>query len=385
VLDHPCLEWPGRIAGVRVVVGGAVVRDGRVLGTRRTRPPETAGRWELPGGKVDAAESPEEALVRELREELGCTVRPTGRLEGEQPVGTDHVLRVLVAELVDGEPVPGEHDMVRWLAPEELDDLDWLEPDRPFLVELRDLLLDGLTLEGGNVGGAVRIGRTVRRPAGPWTPAVHALLDHVRAKGLTAVPRVHGTDARGREVLSFLPGRIVDVDDELLTDGQLRAAAGWLRDLHDATSDADVAGPWRWFEVPSPTVLGHNDVAPYNLCFEGDTLVGVFDWDLAGPTTPVLDLAQLAWTGVPLYRERDAAEAARRLTVMTDAYGGPAPREVLHAVVDLKRIGCAGIRRWIADGDPAGAAQAAVGEPERTEAAVAELAARIPAIEQHLR
>jgi 8-oxo-dGTP diphosphatase len=369
---------------VQVVVGGAVVRDGRVLATRRTQPPETAGRWELPGGKVDAGESAEEALVRELREELACTVRPTGRLAGDQPVGTDHVLQVLLAELVDGEPVPGEHDMVRWLAPEELDDLDWLEPDRPFLAELRTLLLDGLTLEGGNVGGAVRIGRTVRRPTGPWSAAVHGLLDHVHARGLAAVPRVHGTDTRGREVLSYLPGRIVDVDDELLTDGQLLAAARWLRDLHRATADADPAGPWRWFEVPAPTVLGHNDVAPYNLCFEGDALVGVFDWDLAGPTTPALDLAQLAWAGVPLFRERPAAEVARRLTLMTDAYAGPGARDVLHAVVELKRIGCDGIRRWIADGDPAGAAQAAVGEPGRTEEAVAALAARIPAIERHL-
>jgi len=369
---------------VRVVVGGAVVRDGRVLATRRTRPPETVGRWELPGGKVDAGESVERALVRELREELGCTVRPTRRLDGEQPVGTGHVLQVLVAELVDGEPVPGEHDMVRWLAPEELDDLDWLEPDRPFLVELRDRLLDGWTLEGGNVGGAVRIGRTVRRPTGPWTPAVHALLEHVQVKGLKAVPRVHGTDDRGREVLSYLPGRIVDVDAELLTDGQLLAATRWLHDLHDATADAEVAGPWRWFEVPAPTVLGHNDVAPYNLCFEGDALVGVFDWDLAGPTTPSLDLAQLAWTGVPLFREQPPAEVARRLTLMVEAYDGPAARDLLRAVVDLKRIGCAGIRRWIADGDPAGAAQAAVGEPERTEQAVAELEARLPAIEQHL-
>ena len=54
-----------------VVVAAAIVRDGRVLAARRTQPANVAGRWELPGGKVDPGETPEQALVRELREELG--------------------------------------------------------------------------------------------------------------------------------------------------------------------------------------------------------------------------------------------------------------------------------------------------------------------------
>jgi mutator protein MutT len=368
-----------------VVVGGAVVRDGRVLACRRTRPADAAGRWELPGGKVEAGEEPAAALTRELREELGCTVRVTERLAGSQRVGDDLQLHAWFAELVDGEPVPHEHDAVRWLGPEELDDVDWLDADRPFLTELRERLLDGQPLVGGNVGGAVRIGRTVRRGTGPWTPAVHRLLAHVRQRGLDAVPEVLGTDDRGREVLTYLPGRIVDVDRDLLTDEQLTAVARWLRRLHDATTDADSAGPWRWFDVPAPTVLGHNDVAPYNLCFEGDVLTGVFDWDLAGPTTPAFELAHLAWTGVPLYRERPADEVAGRLRLLTDAYGGPSAVEVLHAVVELKRIGIAGIRAWIDAGDPAGDAQAAVGEPRRTDEALAAFEGRLPGLVALLR
>ena len=73
---------------------------------------------------------------------------------------------MLRAELVAGDPTPHEHDALRWLGPEELDDVAWLAPDLPFLTELRDLLLDGRPLEGGNTGGAVRIGATVRRPTG---------------------------------------------------------------------------------------------------------------------------------------------------------------------------------------------------------------------------
>jgi Ser/Thr protein kinase RdoA (MazF antagonist) len=176
----------------------------------------------------------------------------------------------------------------------------------------------------------------------------------------------------------------VDVDGELLSDAQLVAASRWARGLHEAVADLDASGPWRFFAVEHATVVGHNDLAPYNLCFEGDRLVGVFDWDLAGPTTPLLELAQLAWTGVPLFRPLPDPEAARRLRLVADAYGGVDPRELLHAVPVLKDIGVAGIRTWIAGGDPAGTAQAAVGEPERTERAVARLRQRIPDLEREL-
>jgi hypothetical protein len=57
-------------------------------------------------------------------------------------------------------------------------------------------------LEGGNVGGAVRVRDTVRRSAGPWTPAVHALLAHLADKGFTGAPRPLGFDEQGREVLT---------------------------------------------------------------------------------------------------------------------------------------------------------------------------------------
>ena len=367
-----------------LVVGAAVVRHGRVRATRRTNPPVAAGQWEFPGGKVEPGERPEDAAVREIREELGCEVRVTGMLAGAQVVKPGYTLRVAVAELTGGEPVPHEHDALRWLGPEELDQVPWLAPDLPFLPELRELLLDGRRLEGGNVGGAVRIGRTVRRPTGPWTPAVHRVLRHVRAVGLDAVPEVLGTDARGREILTYLPGTIVDVDADLMTDGQLVATARWLHRLHQAMDGTQIDGPWRWFDIPGATVLGHNDIAPYNLCFEGDALAGVFDWDLAGPTTPAIELAQLAWSGVPLYRERPAAEVARRLELLATTYAGPSPREILDAVVQVKRIGIVGIRGWVTDGDPAGAAQAAIGEPEATELSLGALTLRRPSIEAEL-
>ena len=119
------------------VVGAAIIRDGCVLAARRTFPAEAAGRWEFPGGKVEPGETPEAALVREVAEELGCTIEVTGWLPGEVGIGEHHALTVAHARLVDGEPDPHEHDEVRWLSAGELEDVDWLEADRPFLPHLR--------------------------------------------------------------------------------------------------------------------------------------------------------------------------------------------------------------------------------------------------------
>jgi 8-oxo-dGTP diphosphatase len=125
---------------MQTVVGAAIVRRGALLAARRTGPAATAGRWELPGGKVEPGESPEDALVREIAEELGCTVVVTDWLERSVPVRPGLTLRVAVAHLVDGLPEPVEHDELRWLDADELDDVDWLEADRPFLPDLRGLL-----------------------------------------------------------------------------------------------------------------------------------------------------------------------------------------------------------------------------------------------------
>ena len=108
------------------VVGAAILRDGRVLAARRTTPPAAAGRWELPGGKVEPGETPAAALVREVKEELGCEVVVTGWLPGSTDIGGTHELSVATATLVDGSPDPDpvEHDAMRWLDAGELGDVD---------------------------------------------------------------------------------------------------------------------------------------------------------------------------------------------------------------------------------------------------------------------
>lgn len=362
---------------MKTVVGAAVIRHGCVLAARRTSPPATAGRWEFPGGKVEPGESPGTALVREITEELGCTIEIDRWLDGVVPIGERHALRVATARIVHGEPTPTEHDSLRWLTPEQIGDVDWLEPDRPFLPELRERLLDGEALVGGNVGGACRIGDTVRRPTGPWTPAVHRLLNHLADSDLTAVPRVQGIDARGREVIEHLAGEVIDVDTALLSAPRLASLARWARHFHDVVEAHHDEGPWRFFGVDEPQLIAHNDLTPYNVCFEGDEVSGVFDWDLAGPSTRLMELAHLAWSGIPLFRPISADIAARRLAILATNYAGPTALEILDAVPTRVQVAIDGIRRAAQSGDDGMRRLMASGEPERTEQRLSDLRTRL--------
>jgi len=124
----------------RVVVAGAVLDGDRLLAARRTAPPDLAGRWELPGGKVEPGESVADALVRELREELGVTVRPLERVPGEWPLTPDLVLHVWTAVILDGTPRPlQDHDELRWVTADEAPTLEWLPADRPFIPRIAAL------------------------------------------------------------------------------------------------------------------------------------------------------------------------------------------------------------------------------------------------------
>jgi 8-oxo-dGTP diphosphatase len=135
-----------------VTIVGAAILDaaGRVLGAARADPPELAGWWEFPGGKVEAGEDERAALVRECREELGVTIRVGARigpdvevtLAGRPRDGAGRaVLRVWLATIVDGRrPRALEHAELRWLRQDELDAVPWLPADAPLVDALREHL-----------------------------------------------------------------------------------------------------------------------------------------------------------------------------------------------------------------------------------------------------
>ena len=253
-----------------------------------------------------------------------------------------------------------------------------------FRVTTRSTLRDHETkLPGGNVSGAVRVGDTVRRQTGPWTPAVHALLGYLDGR-VPAIPRVLGIDGQGREMLSYLPGRIVDIDTETLSAGQLVSLVSWTRSFHEAVTRFSHPGPWRYVSVAEPTLIGHNDIALYNACFDGDTLTGVFDWDLAGPTTPLLELAFIAWNCVPLWADIGPEQAAARLRLIASAYGETGARQILHAVPARIALMLDWIPAAAAAGDEGMVRLMSAGEPGRSAASLADLVTRIPAIDRAL-
>ncbi len=229
----------------------------------------------------------------------------------------------------------------------------------------------------GNVGGAWLRGNTLHRPTGPWTPAVHALLAHLAESGVPHVPRVLGFDEQGRERLTFLPGRVVDVDTEMLTLAQLQALVTWTKGFHDAVVGFVHPGPWRYPSAEGSTLVGHNDIAPYNACFDGDHLVGVFDWDLASPTTPVLELAFIAWNCVPLWRDIGDRGSAERILIICESYGDVSPVEMLEAVPDRIRLMLDWIPRGAAEGDVGLCRLMKEGEPDRSQTALDALLPRL--------
>ena len=115
------------------VVGAVIVRAGKILCAQRGPSGNLGGMWEVPGGKIEADETPREALVREIDEELLCKV-----VVGDEVTTTTYdydfgrvTLTTFWCELLDGEPSLTEHDDVVWLSPEELPNLDWAPADRP--------------------------------------------------------------------------------------------------------------------------------------------------------------------------------------------------------------------------------------------------------------
>ena len=225
-------------------------------------------------------------------------------------------------------------------------------------------------LAGGNVGGAVRVGDTVRRPAGRWTPTLQRLMRTLRGAGVEEVPAPLGTDDAGREVFSYIAGETVGAADRwppwARSDTTLEQVGKLLRRVHDASRGfgGGAVLPWRMVDsaVAEGQVVCHHDLAPYNLVWRPEAgVVGLIDWDFAAPDDPRMDLAFAAWQFAPLHRPAqtralgwpDDVDRAGRVRLLLDAYGLDARDGFSGFVVERMQKLAASIEELAAAGEPA--------------------------------
>lgn len=180
--------------------------------------------------------------------------------------------------------------------------------------------MDG-QLPGGHVTQVSRVGDTVRRAQGARAEFVHSLLKHLEDNRWDGAPRFLGIDAQGREILSYIEGRVAwgtepvpGADDE----DSLIAVARMVRQFHDLTEGSSLAG--------GAEVVCHNDLSPKNTVYrdegEGHRPVAFIDWDIAAPGERIHDVAHMCWQYVGLGpRRSDVAEAGRLMRSVCDAYG----------------------------------------------------------------
>ncbi|MFD2616520.1 (deoxy)nucleoside triphosphate pyrophosphohydrolase [Terrilactibacillus laevilacticus] len=120
------------------VVGAVIIEKGKILCAQRGPSKSLANKWEFPGGKIESGETPQEALQREIVEEMQCKVEIGDQIEQtvyEYDFGIVH-LTTFFCKLIDGEPVLTEHAAIKWLLPNELKSLDWAAADIPTIEKL---------------------------------------------------------------------------------------------------------------------------------------------------------------------------------------------------------------------------------------------------------
>ncbi len=199
--------------------------------------------------------------------------------------------------------------------------------------------------------GVLREGKVIHRQTGSWAPAVHSLLRHLEAVSFAGAPRLVGSgfDTQGLETLTFIEGQFMQPGPWTLEGA---AAVGrLLRDLHDATASYRPAPgmvwqPWFGRDLGGHVrVIGHCDVAPWNIVARDGLPVALIDWEFAGPVDPLVDLAQACWLNAKLHSddvaEREGlpslADRARQLRAIVDGYGLDARqrRGFVHRIIEF--------------------------------------------------
>jgi hypothetical protein len=199
-----------------------------------------------------------------------------------------------------------------------------------------------IPLPGGDVTeGVVRVGDTVRRPLGPHSPLVHALLTHLQSVGFEGAPRFLGIDRAGREVLSYVEGEVAGRPRPpwIADEGRLASVGRLVRAYDDAAAsfipppgalpDTQSAGPPGAPPAPlyPPELIGHVDITPENVVFRDGRAYALIDFDLAKPATRVDETFNAMVWWAPLADPRDVdpllqgVDVPRRARILADAYG----------------------------------------------------------------
>ena len=218
----------------------------------------------------------------------------------------------------------------------------------------------------GSVSTVTREGDTVRRPSGPWTSVVHALLHHLTAKGYGYSPRVLGADPHF-ETLTYIEGEagLRPWAPCLLDDSGIEAIGSAICEYHQAVSDF-VPPPgfvWRCPELQwAPgMIVRHGDLGPWNMVWRDGQLVGIIDWDMAEPGFKIADIAQVAWHCVPLACPQvchscglvPGSSQTRRLSILCDICN-VSRTDVIAALQSMQiteaertvRLGQTGVEPW---------------------------------------
>lgn len=179
-------------------------------------------------------------------------------------------------------------------------------------------------LVGGNTtAGLVRVGDTVRRPAGAWSPSVHHFLWHLHDVGYEGAPKSFGFDEQGRHVVEYVEGHVsmwFKVPDP---DTAMRRVGRLLRDLHDASAEYEPPDDAVWnVVIPADRcdLVVHHDPAPWNLVMNPGRWV-LIDWDTTAPGSSLWGLAYAAHGFIPLSPETRPGMAGRLLGSLATGYG----------------------------------------------------------------
>ncbi|MBV7338474.1 phosphotransferase [Chloroflexi bacterium TSY] len=180
-----------------------------------------------------------------------------------------------------------------------------------------------------------RQGQVIIKETGEWATAVHLLLRHLDAEGFPGAPRVIGSgfDVEGRELLTYVEGEFQDMGLWPLEGSAILGKM--IRDLHQATASFQPPLNARWYPWfgrslgESPSIIGHCDVAPWNVVIRDGLPFALIDWEYAGPVDPLIELAQACWLNAKLHddivAEREALPSlgirAQHLRAIVDGYG----------------------------------------------------------------